>query len=78
MNEQNEIDDVWRRNEPDSPCVKVCIIQPETGYCMGCYRTGAEIAAWTSMDTEARLALKAELPEREEFVIPKRRRGRRR
>ena len=78
MREQDEIDDVWQRNEPDSPCIKVCISHPETGYCMGCYRTGAEIASWPSMDVDARIALKAELPNREELVIPKRRRGRRR
>ena len=36
-------DDVWKRNEIESPCVKVCVLQPETRICFGCYRTGDEI-----------------------------------
>ncbi|HSQ05727.1 MAG TPA: DUF1289 domain-containing protein [Burkholderiales bacterium] len=29
-----------------SPCVKVCEIDPGSGYCRGCYRTITEIAGW--------------------------------
>ena len=77
MDKRDELDDVWRRNEPDSPCIRVCVIHPETGYCMGCYRTGEEIAAWSGMDADTRIALKEELPARADLVIPKRRGGRR-
>lgn len=59
-----ETDEVWRRVEPDSPCVKICMIHPTTGYCVGCGRTGDEIAAWPTMSAEARRALTAELPAR--------------
>ncbi|NBC32380.1 MAG: DUF1289 domain-containing protein [Alphaproteobacteria bacterium] len=31
-----------------SPCVGVCQLDPETGYCIGCQRTGDEIMAWPS------------------------------
>jgi len=31
-----------------SPCVGVCQLDPETGYCIGCQRTGEEIMAWPS------------------------------
>ena len=32
-----------------SPCISVCQLDSVTGQCLGCYRTGAEIAAWRSM-----------------------------
>lgn len=31
-----------------SPCIDVCRMDPTTGWCQGCYRTLAEIAAWSS------------------------------
>ena len=39
-----------RKREPmvDSPCVKICELDPD-GACVGCGRTRAEIAGWTSM-----------------------------
>jgi len=27
-----------------TPCIKVCVIDPETGFCIGCGRAGMEIA----------------------------------
>ena len=59
------MDEVWSRPEPQSPCRKLCVIQPESGLCIGCLRTGEEIAAWPRMAPEARRALMAELPGRE-------------
>jgi hypothetical protein len=35
-----------------SPCVNVCQIDPQTGYCMGCMRTIDEIADWLEMTNE--------------------------
>lgn len=29
-----------------SPCINVCVINAETGYCHGCYRTVDEISGW--------------------------------
>lgn len=74
----SDINEVWKRNEPDSPCIKVCVIHPEAKICMGCHRTGAEIAAWRNMAREDRLALMEELPARADQLKPKRRGGRRR
>ena len=68
-------DIVWRRNEIESPCVKVCILQPETRICLGCFRTGDEIAAWSRLSPEARSTIMAELPERAK-KLPGRRGGR--
>ena len=32
-----------------SPCISVCQLDPVSGQCIGCFRTGAEIAAWRLM-----------------------------
>ncbi|MFC3693955.1 DUF1289 domain-containing protein [Chenggangzhangella methanolivorans] len=29
-----------------SPCVKICVVDPATGWCEGCFRTMAEIGSW--------------------------------
>ncbi len=68
-------DDIWKRNEIASPCTKVCMIHPKAKICIGCYRTGAEIAQWSGMAHEARLELMAQLPTRAK-QLTKRRGGR--
>lgn len=75
----SDTDKVWKRNEPDSPCEKICMIHPTAGLCIGCYRTAEEIANWTSYNQKERLTLKAELPTRADRLKghgPARRRGR--
>lgn len=47
-----------------SPCTKVCTLDEKTGFCLGCGRTGAEIAGWLAMSPDERMALKARLPDR--------------
>ena len=68
-------DDVWHRDEIESPCVRVCVIHPAERLCAGCRRTPEEIAAWSRMTAEARCAVMAELPSRAGQVA-KRRGGR--
>jgi len=34
---------------PLSPCIAVCVLDPASGYCRGCFRTMSEIAAWPSL-----------------------------
>jgi len=63
----------WRRDEPDSPCVNICLIHPQAEICVGCFRTGDEIANWASMGADQRRALMQELPNRADQVAPKRR-----
>ncbi|TMV83273.1 DUF1289 domain-containing protein [Thioclava sp. BHET1] len=47
-------DDLWTRDEIESPCVKVCVVHPEARLCVGCLRTLEEIADWSRMTPEAR------------------------
>ena len=69
-------DDVWRRDEIESPCIKVCVVHPATGLCVGCHRTIDEIAAWSALTPEARRDIMAELPGRAARARPARRGGR--
>jgi predicted Fe-S protein YdhL (DUF1289 family) len=57
-------DDIWSREEIESPCVKICVVHPETRTCTGCLRTIDEIAAWGRMSREARREVMAALPAR--------------
>ena len=34
--------------EVQSPCISVCRLSDSTGLCLGCFRTGDEIAGWSS------------------------------
>jgi predicted Fe-S protein YdhL (DUF1289 family) len=47
-----------------SPCVDVCRMNPETGFCDGCFRTIDEIAAWSSCDDDAKRAVLARVESR--------------
>ena len=54
--------------EVPSPCVSVCIMDPESGYCRGCCRSLDEIAAWITLDADARLAVWDAIAERRKAI----------
>jgi len=68
-------DHIWKRNEVQSPCVKICIIHPEARLCTGCLRSLDEIAGWSRMAPAQRRAIMDELPSRAP-ELTKRRGGR--
>ena len=45
----------------DSPCTKVCVMDAENRYCLGCRRTLGEIARWGEMTEEERAEVIASL-----------------
>lgn len=47
-----------------SPCIKVCSIDEETGFCLGCARTLQEVARWSRMDDAMRQVVWDALPGR--------------
>ena len=66
-------------HEIETPCVKLCVIEPESGFCIGCGRTRDEIGSWLGMSVAARREVIATLPERvENLTRLKTRRGGRR
>jgi uncharacterized protein len=66
-------------NAPDSsdietPCVKLCVVDPDSGICIGCGRTRSEIAGWIAMSPAERRAVMAELDDRMASLTRSRRR----
>jgi predicted Fe-S protein YdhL (DUF1289 family) len=62
--------------EIDTPCVKLCVIDPESGFCIGCGRTRSEIAGWIGMMPAERRKVMAGLSSRiETLTRHKRRKG---
>jgi predicted Fe-S protein YdhL (DUF1289 family) len=57
-------DDVWKRDEVESPCIKICVVHPEARICTGCYRSIDEISRWSRMGPDERRAVIADLPDR--------------
>lgn len=52
----------------DSPCVRTCVIDQQTGYCIGCGRSLHEISYWTRYSHEQRQLLLRALPERQSLA----------
>ena len=69
-------DEVWRRDEIESPCIKVCVLHPEARICIGCHRTSDEIAGWARLTDQERREIMDVLPDRKS-LLPGRRGGRR-
>lgn len=57
-------DEIWKRAEIESPCVKICVVHPESRLCTGCLRSIDEIGRWSRMTPEERREIMAELPGR--------------
>ncbi len=57
-------DDIWHRDEIESPCVKICVVHPEARLCVGCLRTIDEIGRWSKMTPAERREIMAALPDR--------------
>lgn len=53
-----------------TPCVKVCVVDGESGLCLGCYRTLAEVAGWARFTDDERAVLMAELSARRARIRP--------
>ena len=56
-------------NAPDArdietPCVKLCVVDPDSGICIGCGRNRSEIAGWIAMTPAVRRDVMAELGDR--------------
>lgn len=60
--------------EIETPCIKVCVVDPDSGYCIGCGRTRSEIASWLDFDVSERRKVMANLPQRMADLTRQRRR----
>jgi predicted Fe-S protein YdhL (DUF1289 family) len=68
-------DEIWKRDEVESPCINICVIHPAERICTGCLRSIDEITVWSKLSADARRAVIADLPNRAP-LLKKRRGGR--
>lgn len=50
-----------------SPCQNVCVMNEETGYCLGCWRTIEEIMDWGVMPAAVKRRVLEEIATREDY-----------
>ena len=53
-----------------TPCVQVCIVDGQSGLCLGCYRTLPEIAGWSRLGEAERTHIMAGLADRRTRIAP--------
>jgi hypothetical protein len=53
-----------------TPCVNVCVVDGESGLCLGCYRTLAEVAGWARFSDAERHGIMAGLAARRSRIRP--------
>lgn len=53
-----------------TPCIKVCVVDGESGLCLGCFRKLSEIARWSGFSDVERAHILGELPERRGLIRP--------
>jgi len=53
-----------------TPCIKVCVVDGESGLCMGCYRKLSEVAGWAKLTDAERDTILADLPGRRSLIRP--------
>ena len=53
-----------------TPCIKVCVVDGESGLCLGCYRTLAEVAGWERLGDAERERIMTGLAERRSRIHP--------
>jgi uncharacterized protein len=63
MTAREQIDEAARRRI-ESPCIGVCIIDPTTEHCEGCFRTLDEIASWSASSAAQRRQILDEVERR--------------
>ncbi len=61
-----------------SPCIGVCRLDADSGFCEGCLRTVEEIATWTGLAPAEKMDVLKRLKERRRARDPGRERPRRR
>ncbi len=53
-----------------TPCIKVCVVDGESGLCLGCYRKLSEVAAWARLSDDERDTILADLAGRRVLIRP--------
>ncbi len=55
---------------PESPCVNICRIDENTGWCDGCWRTLDEIIVWGKASTTTKNEIMDSIRQRQTSLLP--------
>ena len=66
----NEAAPSGREATIESPCLGVCVIDARIAVCYGCFRTIAEITAWSTATVTEKQAILTVMNERRRKAIP--------
>ena len=50
----------------ESPCISVCAMDEDTGFCIGCYRTLEEIRGWWDFENVEKQVILEAVKQREQ------------
>ena len=53
-----------------TPCIKLCIVDGESGLCMGCFRSLPEVGRWGRMSDDERAEIMSGLADRRSRIRP--------
>ncbi len=53
-----------------TPCVNICVVDGESGLCLGCHRTLGEVAGWAALSDAERAEIMSALPARRARIRP--------
>ena len=56
------------RPKIESPCIKVCAVDGQTGLCLGCGRSLKEIGGWMQLGDKGRAEVMQRLPDRLNYL----------
>jgi len=48
---------IQAKDTVNSPCINICTLDARERFCLGCFRTLAEIAAWSAASNAERLRI---------------------
>ena len=53
-----------------TPCIKVCVVDGESGLCLGCFRKLSEVAGWAKLSDDQRELILTALSGRRDQIRP--------
>ncbi|HEX4180858.1 MAG TPA: DUF1289 domain-containing protein [Caulobacteraceae bacterium] len=53
-----------------TPCIKICVVDGESGLCIGCFRSLPEVGRWGGMSDAERAEVMAGLADRRGRIRP--------
>ena len=69
MSAINDFDPIAHCGEFPSPCISICKINPQTGWCEGCFRTIDEISQWRTATEEVKRTVWMEIKRRQDSIF---------